>query len=242
MQTTEKFNIAAKYFEVNSRALTINPGYTEEPLGDGSFGGSSDLSTPGDITAKNPCYFNESVSIRKNIPANTAGAGVNGAILTVPASDWYNRYNGGTCTLWSAVNFGSIRIVTEKQTTGETTQGTVVYGVATTLFIDEPTEGTSATDITKLYAIYVNGKSLFTSLSTFENKINMPSNFIDIAVFGGNNPTQATNIKIQNGEEQSLVLGIAGADGNYSTSAVQGDAVISGDEDHNLFIQTGIGM
>ena len=106
----------------------------------------------------------QSPRFKVNLPTrDSSGAGVNGAMLTVEAGDWTNTYTGGTCPLWSAANLGTIRILS--------TGGAVTYTTACTLFVDEPTDGDGNTTITNLYALFVNGKSLFSNLMDIQNKV-----------------------------------------------------------------------
>ena len=197
--------------------------------------GVVDSTTLGEFTCNTPGLFTDTLSIKASRTYDTAGAGKNGALLHVIGSDWVNAYSGG-CSFWSGSHFGSVRLL------GSTlTEGPIIYDVASTVFIDSPTDGDSRTEITNLYALYVNGKTLQTGLIDFQNKAIFSSNFVDILVIGGNAPTQPTSFTLRNGDEQTLAFGIAGGTGQFSEDATQGDAVIRADEDHDLFLQTGIG-
>lgn len=171
---------------------------------------------------------------------DSSGAGVNGALLSLEGSDWNNRNTTGNCAFWSAANFGSIRIV------NGASGGTCIYAQAYSVFIDEPTEGPERVEFLESGALFVNGKSKFSNTAEFQTRINMPFNKTNILTVGGNTPQSSTSMLIQNGDEQYLSIGIQGTfvpffSPQLSLDSLQGDVVFRGDEDHNIYFQTGVG-
>ena len=229
MTTTADMDLTSKRLILNSYFLTIRPGLVD------LIPNEIEVTDVGEITCNSLATFNQTFKVKKVSFVDTAGAGLNGALFSVEASDWQNGYTGGTCPFWTASNFGSVRLV------GTSHGGVVNYTTASTVYIDEPTEGNEKVIIDNLYALFVNGKSTYTGNATFSSRIQLTSNFTELLTIGGNSPLSGTGFKLQNGDEQTLTFGVAGVVEKYSTQANQGDAVIRGDEDHNLLLQTGVG-
>jgi hypothetical protein len=136
--------------------------------------------------------INTTVRFPAALYADSAGAGVNGAWLTVAGADWKNHYSGGTCSFWSAVNFGAPRIVSDNS---------VVYTKSTNVFIDQPTSGGS-TDLEEEYALYVNGKSYF----------------LDRVLLGGNLALDTGTLSLASGNITLATGAITVATGNITTT------------------------